>query len=102
LVGVLALEQLGDAAGELNDIDAALNFALSVAQHFAVLGGDGARQVCLVEVQQFQEAEHDACAPDGGRVGPAGKAAAAAATARSTSSAVPSVTWRATAPVAGL
>ena len=38
LVGEVALEQLRDAAGELDDLDAARHLALRVAEHLAVLG----------------------------------------------------------------
>ena len=43
LVGVVALEQLRNAAGELDDVDAARDFALRVGEDLAVLGGDQVR-----------------------------------------------------------
>jgi hypothetical protein len=64
-------------------------------------GGDDARQVVLVLVQQVQELEQHAGAADRRRVGPVGKAAWAAATASSTSAAG-QATRPVTAPVAGL
>ena len=40
LLGELALQQMRDAAGELDDLDAARDLALRVGEHLAVLGGD--------------------------------------------------------------
>jgi hypothetical protein len=48
LVGEVALEQLRNAAGELDDVDAAADFALRVGEHLAVLGGDEVGQLVLV------------------------------------------------------
>jgi hypothetical protein len=73
LVGEIALEQLRDAARELDDVDAARHFALRIGEHLAVLGGDHVRQLILVQVQQFQELEHHAGAADRRRVGPLGE-----------------------------
>jgi hypothetical protein len=53
LVGVVALEQLRDAAGEFDDVDAARDFALRVGEDLAVFGGDHVRQLVLVLVQQL-------------------------------------------------
>ena len=40
LLGVLALEELGNAAGKLDDFHAARDRAVRVIEHFAVLGGE--------------------------------------------------------------
>ncbi len=62
LVGELALEQRGDAAGELDDLQAALHLARGVREHLAVLVGDdlgdllGARVDQLAEVEQHLRA----------------------------------------------
>ena len=37
LFGIIALEQVWDATGKFNDFDAALDFALRVGKHLAVL-----------------------------------------------------------------
>jgi hypothetical protein len=52
LVGVVALEQLRDAAGELDDVDAAADLALCVGEDLAVFGGDDRGQRVLVLVEQ--------------------------------------------------
>ena len=48
VLGELALQQLRDAAGELDDLEAARDSPVRVGQHLAVLGGDDRRE--LVEV----------------------------------------------------
>ena len=73
LVGVVALEQLRDAAGELHDVDAAGDFALGVGEYLAMLGRDGMRQLVLFLVQQLQELEHHPGPADRRRVGPGGE-----------------------------
>jgi hypothetical protein len=60
LLGVVALKQLRNAAGELHDLDAARHLALRVGEHLAVLGGDQVRELVAVPVEQFQELEHHA------------------------------------------
>jgi len=70
LVGVVALEQLRDAAGELDDVDAARHLALRVGEHLAVLGGDHRGQRVAVLVHQLEEFLHHARAADRRRVGP--------------------------------
>ena len=57
LVGVLALEQVRDAAGELHDLEAALHLARRVRQHLAVLVGDEAGQLRDVRVDELAERE---------------------------------------------
>ena len=54
-----ALEQVRDAAGELDDLLAAGHLAERVGQHLAVLGGDDRRQLALAGVQQLAEREQD-------------------------------------------
>src|SRR3546814_18783910 len=56
-----------------DDVDAARQFALGIAKHFAVLGGDDGRKLVEVSVDQFQELEHPACAARRGRGGPGGE-----------------------------
>ena len=70
LVGVVALEQLRDAAGELDDVDAARDLALRVGEDLAVLGGDHRGQRVAVLVEQLEEGVQDARAADRRRVGP--------------------------------
>ena len=70
LVGEVALEQLRNAAGELDDVDAARDLALRVGEHLAVFERDHFRQRVLVVVQQLQELEHHPRAADRRGVGP--------------------------------
>ena len=60
LVGVLALEQLRQAARVLDDLEPADHLALGVLDHLAVLGGDDPRQVVDVPLDQVAEREHHA------------------------------------------
>ena len=85
LVGVLALEQMGNAAGELHHFDAARDLAPGVGEDLAVFAGDELSQLVLMLVQQRLEVE-DAGALSGGVSAQAGKAALAALTASATSS----------------
>src|SRR5712692_4601918 len=62
-----------DAAGELDDFEAAGDLALGVGEDLAVLLADDPRQGVVLAVQQFEELEHDACAGQRRRRGPAGK-----------------------------
>ncbi len=55
LVGEGGLQQLGRAAGEFDDVDAARHLALGVGEHLAMLGADHRGQRVLVLVQQRQE-----------------------------------------------
>ena len=73
LLGVVALEQLRHAAGEFDDVDAALDLALGVGEHLAVLQRDGLGQRVLVLVEQAQELVHQPRAADRGHVGPGGE-----------------------------
>jgi len=70
LLGVVAFEQLRDAGGELDDLDAARDLALRVGEDFAVLGRDHVGQCVPVLVKQLQELEHHACTAQRRRVGP--------------------------------
>src|SRR5918996_856906 len=60
VLGELALEQVRDAAGELDHLNAAGNFAHGVGQHLAVLRRDGARQLMSALVQQGAIGKEDA------------------------------------------
>ena len=70
LVGILALEQLRNAAGEFHDLDAAHHFALGVREHLAVFAGDQLGQLVLVLVEQRLEVEQHARTLERGRLGP--------------------------------
>ncbi|CDY79544.1 hypothetical protein BGLT_02326 [Caballeronia glathei] len=60
LVGEIGLEQIRNAAGKFDDLDAAHHFALGVAEHLAVLAGDELGQLVVVLVEQLLELEHHA------------------------------------------
>ena len=45
VLGVAALQQLRDATGELDDLEAAAHLAQGVVEHLAVLGGDNLGQL---------------------------------------------------------
>ena len=62
-LGVLALEQMRDAAGELDHFEPALDVALGVGEGLAVLGGEQPREVVEFPLQQLEELEHHARAP---------------------------------------
>ena len=57
-LGVLPLEQVGDADGELDDLDAALDVALGVRNGLAVLEAEQLGQFLGVGVDQFDELHH--------------------------------------------
>jgi hypothetical protein len=57
---IFPFERLRDAAGELDDLEAALNVALGVGDDLAVLGAERVRQLVHVCFDQFLELEHDA------------------------------------------
>ena len=76
LVGVLALHQLRNAAGEFDDFDAARDLALGIGEDLAVLARDQLGQFVLVLVQQRLEIEQDARALERGRFGPSRKGGA--------------------------
>ena len=57
LLGEAALEQLRDAAGELDVLQAAGDLAGGVGEHLAVLGGDDRGQLVGAVVQQLAEGE---------------------------------------------
>jgi hypothetical protein len=73
LLGELALHQMRDAAGELDDLQAAGDLALGIGQGLAVLGGDQPRQRVAVAFQQLAEFEQHARAGERRGRGPAGK-----------------------------
>ena len=56
-LGRLALEQVRGAAGELDDLEAALDLAARVVDRLAVLGGDHARELAGVGGEQLAERE---------------------------------------------
>ena len=53
--GVLALEEMRNAAGELDDFQAALHVALGVGERLAVLGGQKPRQLVELLVRELEE-----------------------------------------------
>ena len=59
-LGVFALEQMRDAAGEFDDFEAALDVALGIGDDLAVLGRQQLRQLVHVLFDQRLELEHDA------------------------------------------
>ena len=64
---------MGDAAGELDHLDAPGHFAPGVLQDLAVLGRDDPGQVVAVAVGELPEREEDAAAGGQRRVPPRGK-----------------------------
>src|SRR6266511_3833238 len=58
LVGVGALEQVRDAAGELDDLPASLHLASRVGEDLAVLVGDPPGELLFVPLHQVAESEH--------------------------------------------
>ena len=75
---VAALEQVGDAARELDDLEAAGDLAQRVGVHLAVLGGDDRGELVLAAVEQLAEGEEDLGTPGQRRGAPARGARAAA------------------------
>ena len=59
LVGVLAFQQRGDAAGVLDDLEPALNFAHGVGHDLAMFVGNDLRDLARAPVNQFAEIEED-------------------------------------------
>ena len=70
VLGVAALEQVRDAAGELDHFLAAGHLAQGIVQDLAVLGGDDRGELVLAGVQQLAESEEDLGAAGQGRVTP--------------------------------
>ena len=70
LVGVVTLEQLGDAARKFDDVDAAADLALGIGEDLAVFGGDHRGQGVFVLVEQGQELVEHPRAADGRHVTP--------------------------------
>ena len=58
LLRVAALQQVRDAAGELDVLQAAGDLAEGVAEHLAVLGGEQRGDLLAVGVDELPEAEH--------------------------------------------
>ena len=73
VLGVLALQQVGDAARELDHLEAALHRAGRVGQRLAVLLGDDPRDVALALLEEVAEAHEDARPPKRRRVAPPGE-----------------------------
>ena len=63
LLGVAALQQVRDAARELDDLEPARDLAERVGRHLAVLGGEERRDVLAMLVDQLADAEQDLGAP---------------------------------------
>ncbi len=70
LLGVVALQQLRDAAGKLDDVDTARHFPLRIRKHLAVFGRDDGCELVAVFVHQFEETQHDPRAADRRRIAP--------------------------------
>ena len=56
--GIFALQRVRDAAGELDDLQAALDIALGVGDHLAMLAGKQLGQVLHIGLDQALEVEH--------------------------------------------
>src|ERR1700692_3914032 len=84
LLGIVPLEQLRDATGELDDVDAARDFPLSIGEYLAVLSRDDCGEFVTVLVHQFEETQHDARAANRRRVAPLRKRRLCAADASHT------------------
>ena len=65
IAGEIALEQVGNAAGEFDHLDAAGDFAQCVVMGLAVFARDLAGDVGGVAIEQFLELEHEAGALQG-------------------------------------
>ncbi len=63
LLAVSALHEVGDAAGELDVLEAAGHFAERVAEHLAVLHADQRGDLFAVGVDQFAHVEHHLGSP---------------------------------------
>ncbi len=70
LLGEIALQQLRNAAGEFDHFQTAGQLAARIRQHLAMLGGDQARHLVGMPLQQFLEFEQDARPAQRRRVGP--------------------------------
>src|SRR5471032_2746673 len=70
---MFALEQVGNAAREFEDVDAPVDFALGIGEHLAVFGDDDSRQVVFAFTQQVQVFEQYAGTADRRGVGPTGE-----------------------------
>src|SRR5579885_3034561 len=62
-LGVFALHEMGNAAGELDHLDAALNVAARVGNDLAVLGGQQPCATVEIPLDQLEKLEHHARAP---------------------------------------
>jgi hypothetical protein len=62
-LGIFALDEMRNAAGEFRDFEAALNVALGVGERLAVLGGEEPGEFVILALDEFQEPEHDPGAP---------------------------------------
>ena len=58
--GVFALQQMRDAAGELDHLEPALDVALGVGEGLAVLGRQEPREIVVLGLDQLEELEHHA------------------------------------------
>ncbi|MNC90466.1 hypothetical protein D3C83_65670 [compost metagenome] len=67
---MLALDEMRNAHGEFDHLDAALDRTDRIAQRLAVFVGDEARQLFAVRIQQLAVAHQYACAAKGRRVAP--------------------------------
>ncbi len=71
-LGIFALQGVGDAAGELDDFQPALDVATAVGDHLAVLAGQQLGQFVHARLDQALELEHQPRAALGIDPGPAG------------------------------
>ena len=101
LVGVLALEQVRDAAGELHHLEAALHLARCVRKHLAVLVGDEAGQLEIVRLTSSRNAKSTLARLLSDACDQLANASLACCTASSTSSVDASATSACCSPIAG-
>ena len=73
VLGHLTLEQLRCRGGEFDDLRTALDLALGIRKHLAVLGGDDGGKFVGALLEDAQELVEDAGAAQRRRRGPAGK-----------------------------
>ena len=65
LVGVVTLEQLRHAAGELDEVDATGDVALRIREHLAVLGREHRDQRIALLIEQLDKSVQYASTTDG-------------------------------------
>ena len=98
----LALEEVRQPAGELDDFDPAIDLAKRVGEDLAVLARQDLGEVALAALDELAEGEEDARPAGERRAAPVRAASVAAATAASTTAASANATRAVGSPRAGL